>query len=286
MPIDPSLAIGAELPVQEFSWSTSDVQLYQLALGAGGKPTDERELRYLADREPRVLPTFATVAANFHATERPNVSFPGVEIDLAKVVHGSQEVTVHRPLPARGSAKLETRITDVWDKGKAAVVVQESTATGSDGQPLWSARSSIFARGEGGFGGERGPSESIALPDRAADFEVTTPTLPQQALLYRMCGDRNPLHSDPQFASAAGFPAPILHGLCTYGIVCKAVVDTALDADPEQLRGFRARFAGVVFPGETLRTRIWRDEGRLLVAATVVERDDAPALSDVVVTTA
>ncbi|KAA0021991.1 MaoC/PaaZ C-terminal domain-containing protein [Antrihabitans cavernicola] len=286
MPIDPAVAIGAELPSQQFAWETSDVQLYQLALGAGAKPTDKAELKYLHDREPQVLPTFATVAATFHATEAPKVSYPGVEIDLAKVVHGSQEVTVHRPLPAAGKATSTTRISDIWDKGKAAVVVSETTTLGEDGTPLWTSRSSIFARGEGGFGGERGPSESIPLPDRAPDFDVTTPTLPQQALLYRMCGDRNPLHSDPDFATAAGFPAPILHGLCTYGIVCKAAVDAALDGDATRVAGFKARFAGVVFPGETLRTRIWREDGRLLIAAGVVERDDAPALADVVLTVA
>lgn len=286
MPIDPNIAIGAELPVQEFTWTSSDVQLYHLGIGAGARPLDARELRYLTDGKPQVLPTFATVVANIHATEAPKVSFPGVEIDLAKVVHGSQEVTVHRPIPAEGSARTTTRISEVWDKGKAAVIVQESTTTDLDGNPLWTARSSIFARGEGGFGGERGPSESVALPDREPDFESSVPILPQQALLYRMCGDRNPLHSDPEFASAAGFPAPILHGLCTFGMVCKAAVDMALESDATQVKGYRARFAGVVYPGENLRVRIWRDAGRLLISATVPDRDDSPALADVVLTLA
>ncbi|QYB01824.1 MaoC family dehydratase N-terminal domain-containing protein [Rhodococcus sp. USK10] len=284
MPIDPNIALGAELPTQEFSWTSSDVQHYHLALGAGARPLDERELRYLTDGTPQVLPTFATVAANFHATEAPSVSFPGVEIDLAKVVHGTQEVTVHRPIPPEGKARTTTRIAEVWDKGKAAVIVQESATTDLDGTPLWTGRSSIFARGEGGFGGERGPSRSVTLPDRPADVEVDTPVLPQQALLYRMCGDRNPLHSDPKFASAAGFPAPILHGLCTYGMVCKAAVDAVLDSDAAQVAGFRVRFAGVVFPGETLHTRIWKEQGRLLISATVPERGHAPALADVVLT--
>ncbi|MCQ4117659.1 MaoC/PaaZ C-terminal domain-containing protein [Rhodococcus tibetensis] len=286
MPIDPNIAIGAELPTLEFSWTASDVQHYHLALGAGSRPLDEKELRYLTDRTPQVLPTFATVAANFHATDAPRVSFPGVEIDLASVVHGSQEVTVHRPLPPEGKARTTTRIAEVWDKGKAAVIVQESATTDVDGVPLWTSRSSIFARGEGGFGGERGPSQAVELPGRAADAEVDIPVLPQQALMYRMCGDRNPLHSDPQFAAAAGFPAPILHGLCTYGIVCKAVVDTMLDSDASLVAGFKARFAGVVFPGETLHVRIWKEAGLLLISATIPERDNAPALADVVLTIA
>ena len=207
MPIDPSVAIGAELPSQDFSWTSSEVQLYNLGIGAGSRPTDPAELRYLSDGRSQVLPTFATVAATFHAVEPPKVSFPGVEIDLAKVVHGSQEVVVHAPIPADGKGRTTTRIAEVWDKGKAAVIVQESTTVDPEGNPLWTARSSIFARGEGGFGGERGPSESVELPDREPDVEVDVPTLPQQALLYRLCGDRNPLHSDPEFAKGAGFPS-------------------------------------------------------------------------------
>ncbi|MEV5836519.1 MaoC/PaaZ C-terminal domain-containing protein [Nocardia sp. NPDC052112] len=281
MPIDPKIALGAELPSREFAWTPSDAQLYQLGLGAGMRWTDPAELRYLDDRTPQVLPTFATVAATFHDTEPPQVKFPGIDIDLAKVVHGHQEVEVHRPIPASGKATSTGRITELWDKGSAAVVVQEQTVTGSDGEPLWTARSSIFAKGEGGFGGERGPSTKAELPDHAPDFDVTTPTLPQQALLYRMCGDRNPLHSDPEFARAAGFPNPILHGLCTYGIVCKTATDTVLDSDASRVTGFRARFAGVLYPGETIRTRIWRAEGELIISATVVERDDAPVLADV-----
>ncbi|WP_280234691.1 MaoC family dehydratase [Nocardia cyriacigeorgica] len=281
MPIDPKIALGAELPSREFAWTASDVQLYQLGLGAGARWTDAAELRYLDDRTPQVLPTFATVAQTLHETEPPKVSFPGIDIDLAKVVHGSQEIVVHRPIPASGKATSTGRISEIWDKGSAAVVVQENTITGSDGAPLWTARSSIFAKGEGGFGGERGPSTKSELPDRAPDFDVTTPTLPQQALLYRMLGDRNPLHSDPEFARAAGFPNPILHGLCTYGIVCKTATDTALDSDASRVTGFRARFAGVLYPGETIRTRIWKSDGELTIAASVVDRDDAPVLADV-----
>ncbi|AXK86790.1 N-terminal half of MaoC dehydratase [Nocardia farcinica] len=284
MPIDPSVALGAQLPSREFAWTPSDVQLYHLGLGAGTRWTDEAELRYLDDREPQVLPTFATVAQTLHETEPPKVSFPGIDIDLAKVVHAYQEVQVHRPIPAAGKATSTGRISELWDKGSAAVIVQEHTITGSDGAPLWTTRSSIFAKGEGGFGGERGPSTRTELPDRDPDAEVAIPTLPQQALLYRMLGDRNPLHSDPAFAKAAGFPAPILHGLCTYGLVCKAATDTVLDSDATRVTGFRARFAGVLFPGETIRARIWRGAGELTIAATVADRDDAPVLGDVTLT--
>ncbi|APA95329.1 MaoC family dehydratase [Nocardia seriolae] len=284
MPIDLNVALGAKIPAREFSWSAGDVQTYNLALGAGNRWTDPAELRYVDDRDPAVLPSFATVAPSFHETEPPKVKFDGIDIDLAKVVHGSQEIIVHRPIPASGKGSVSGRISEIWDKGSNAVIWREDTAVGSDGEVLWTARSSIFAKGEGGFGGDRGPSTKTELPDRAPDFEVLTPTLPQQALLYRMCGDRNPLHSDPEFARNAGFPNPILHGLCTYGLVLKTATDTVLSSDVSRVKGFRARFAGVMYPGETLRSRIWQQDGELIIAVTVVERDDAPILADVVLT--
>ncbi|TNC29032.1 MaoC/PaaZ C-terminal domain-containing protein [Amycolatopsis alkalitolerans] len=285
MPIDPERAIGADLGEVTFAWTPSDVLLYHLALGAGSNPVDPKELRYAYERELRVLPTFATVAANLRTFEPPAVRMPGVDIDLAKVVHGTQAVTVHRPIPVEGKAVARTRIVDVQDKGKAAVVLNETTVHDADGNPLWTAQSSIFARGEGGFGGKRGTSDKIELPGREPDETIITATLPQQALLYRLCGDRNPLHADPEFARAAGFDVPILHGLCTYGIVAKAVTDAMLDADVTRVKSFSARFAGIVLPGETLRTQVWQDGSRLLVRTSTVERD-APALSDAVLTTA
>ncbi|MGH3952047.1 MAG: MaoC/PaaZ C-terminal domain-containing protein [Pseudonocardiaceae bacterium] len=284
MPIDPSVAIGADLGETQFSWESSDVLLYHLGIGAGADPVSPRELRYAYERDLRVLPSFATVAPNLRTFEPPKVSFPGVEIDLARVVHGRQSITVHRPIPVAGKAVARGRIVDVFDKGKAAVVVQEIEVIDANGGPLWTALSSIFAHGEGGFGGERGPSDKVELPDREPDTVVQTPTLPQQALLYRLCGDRNPLHADPEFARAAGFDAPILHGLCTYGIVLKAVADALLDGDPHRVRSWSARFAGLVLPGETLRTSIWHEGGRFLVTTHSMDRD-APVLADAVLTT-
>lgn len=281
MPIDLTVALGAELEPVEFSWTSSDVQLYHLALGAGGDPMDPRELRYLADGTPQVLPTFSSVAATFHMTEPPKVNFPGVDIELSRVLHASEAVTVPAPLPPSGSGRAVTRVTDIWDKGKAAVLLNETTVTGPDGTVLWSTKRSIFARGEGGFGGERGPSTSSETPDRAPDFEIDIPVLGQQALLYRLCGDRNPLHSDPGFAAAAGFPRPILHGLCTYGMTCKALVDTVLDGDASRVGSYGARFAGVVFPGETIRANVWREGDRYVGVVTAPGRDDVTVLSDV-----
>lgn len=281
MAIDLDVALGAEFGQVEFSWTATNVQLYNLALGAGADPMDPRELSYVVDGKPQVLPTFGCVAASFNEVDPPKVSWPGVEIDLAKILHASEKVTVPAPLPPSGSARAISRIVEVWDKGKAAVVVLETSVTSTDGTPLWTQQRSIFARGEGGFGGERCPSTVTELPDRAPDFEIDIPVAPQQALLYRLCGDRNPLHSDPAFAAAAGFDRPILHGLCTYGMTCKAAVDTALDGDAGAVRSFGARFAGVVFPGETLRARLWKDGDRLVGNVVAPARDDAAILNDV-----
>jgi acyl dehydratase len=283
VPVDPSVAVGAELPPVDFSWSSSDVLLYHLALGAGGDPVDARELRYATEDATedglQVLPTFSVVAPSVHATDAPRVEYPGISIDLTKVLHGTQRIDVHRRLPAEGKARAVTRVTDVWDKGSAAVIVTETVVTDLDGAPMWTNTSSIFARGEGGFGGSRGPSAAPAAPERAADTVLVTPTLPQQALWYRLLGDRNPLHSSPAFAERAGFPRPILHGLCTYGMVAKALVDNLLDGDVARMAAFEVRFAGIVFPGETLRTSVWRTETGYRLATTVDERDGAPVLA-------
>ena len=273
MPIDPGVAIGADLPEQTLTWSASDVLLYHLALGARAD-----QLQYVYERDLRVLPTFAVVTPTLGHTDPPRVSMPGIEVDLSAALHGRQELTVHHPLPVEGSAPARSRVVDVYDKGAAAIIVTETVTK------FFTLRNNIFVRGEGGFGGARGPSTRVQPPTREPDAVVLCPTWPEQALWYRLCGDRNPLHVDPGFAALAGFPRPILHGLCTYGIVAKAAVDTMLDADPTRLKGYTARFAGVVFPGETLRIRIWRQHGGLLLIATVVERDDAPALTDALLT--
>ena len=175
MPIDLDEALGAELEPAEFSWTSNDVQLYHLGLGAGGDPMDKRELRYLTDETPQVLPTFGNVAQSFHMTKPPTVQFPGIDIELSKVLHASEAVSVPGPIPAAGTGIAVTRFTDIWDKGKAAVIWSETTVTAPDGTLLWTQKRSIFARGEGGFGGERGPSTTSEPPERAPDFELSIP---------------------------------------------------------------------------------------------------------------
>ena len=293
MPIDPGVAVGAQLPERVFSWESSDVLLYHLGIGAGSQPGDNLDpaaLRYTLEGDDlQVLPSFGVVAPTFHETDPPPLDLPGCDINLSQVVHGSQAVEVHGPIPSCGSATLHTRISDVWDKGKAAVIWQDGRVVSAEGDTLWTVRSSIFVRGEGGWGGDRGSSTAVQLPDRAPDCDVSYDVTPQQALLYRLCGDRNPLHADPEFAKAAGFPAPILHGLCSYGIVLRTVTDELFSSNAEKVRGFSARFAGVVFPGETIRVRGWEVEEGIAVSATIRgdgERDDAPVLADCVLTPA
>ncbi|HET7689828.1 MAG TPA: MaoC/PaaZ C-terminal domain-containing protein [Nocardioidaceae bacterium] len=287
MPIDPQKAIGAELPPLPVSWGFSDVLLYHLALGAGSNPGDQldaKALRYTLENDLQVLPTFAVIAPTLHETDAPSLDLPGCDINLAQVVHGAQEVHLAGPLPTDASGlTLTRRISDVWDKGKAAVIWQEHEARDTDGNLVYSTRSSIFVKGEGGFGGSRGDAEPVVLPHREPDAVTSYTTTPQQALLYRLCGDRNPLHADPAFAEMAGFPAPILHGLCTYGITARLVVDALLDGDVARVGGFAARFAGVVYPGETIKVAAWDEGDRIVVSATVGD-DDRPALADCVLT--
>jgi acyl dehydratase len=278
MPIDPAVALAADPIVSEISWQASDVLLYHLALGAGADPLSERELAYVTEMGDVVLPTFAVVAPSLRLTEPPRVSYPGVEVDLRSILHASQRIEVHTALPRDGKATISTAVTGLHDRGSAAVIVVDTDAVDDAGQALWTSSMRMYSRGEGGFGGERGPAGPPGPPDREPDHVLETATLPQQALWYRLLGDRNPLHSSPEVASAAGFPRPILHGLCTFGLVTRAVVDEVLDGDAASVRAVETRFVGVVYPGETLRTSVWRTPERIVFSTQVADRD-APALA-------
>ncbi|GGK54776.1 MaoC/PaaZ C-terminal domain-containing protein [Streptomyces flaveus] len=287
MPIDPAKALAAEPRTGEITWNHKDVQLYHLGIGAGVPATDPDELRYTLESRLHVLPSFATVAGAGSPGVIGGLSMPGVEVDLAHVLHGGQSIELHRPIPAEGKAVATARIAAVYDKGKAAILVMRTEVADDEG-PLWTNDAQIFVRGEGGFGGERGPSTRLDPPTGDPSREVERHVREDQALLYRLSGDWNPLHADPEFAKRAGFDRPILHGLCTYGITLKAVVDTLLGGDVARVRSYSTRFAGVVFPGETLRIRMWQDgqggqDGRVRVTVTAVERDDAPVLADTIV---
>ncbi|MER6027936.1 MaoC/PaaZ C-terminal domain-containing protein [Streptomyces sp. NPDC001851] len=283
MPIDAAKALAAEPRTGEIAWTTKDVQLYHLGIGAGIPATDPGELRYTLESRLHVLPSFATVAGSGAPGVISGLSMPGVEVELAKVLHGGQALRIHRPIPAEGTATATNRLAAVYDKGKAAILVLRTEVADADG-PLWTNDAQIFVRGEGGWGGDRGPSTRLDPPAGEPDETVDRAVREDQALLYRLSGDWNPLHADPDFARRAGFDKPILHGLCTYGITLKAVVDTLLGGEVSRVRSYTTRFAGVVYPGETLRIRMWREEGRVRVAVSAVrERDDVPVLTDTVV---
>ncbi|MBI3784358.1 MAG: MaoC family dehydratase N-terminal domain-containing protein [Deltaproteobacteria bacterium] len=278
MPIDLKKALGATLPASTASWGADNVILYHLGIGAGaGKPTDPKELEYTYERNLKVLPSFAVVPV-FGAIGGMN-SIPGIEVNLMMVLHGEQEVIIHRPIPTEATVESTAKVAAIHDKGKAAVIVMDVDSKEKGGAPLFTNRFTIFARGEGGFGGDPGPKASNEAPTREPDAVVESPTVSHQALLYRLSGDKNPLHADPDFAKMGGFDTPILHGLCSFGIVCKATVDKMLDGAVDKVAGYGARFAGVVFPGETIVTSMWKEGNKIVLAAKTKERG-TPVISN------
>ncbi|CAM2978118.1 acyl dehydratase [Williamsia muralis] len=282
MAIDRLAALAAEPSVREVSWTERDVLLYHLGIGAGADPVAPAELRWVYEKNISVLPTFAMVAGQGVSAgdiAPPGMNLPGIDIDLRKILHGGQSLTMHGPIPASGSGVLSSRVADVWDKGKAAVIVLEQAAADVDGNPLWTSEMQIWARGEGGFGGPAGPETSAVAPDRAPDKVLRSPTTARQALVYRLSGDMNPLHADPDFAAHAGFDRPILHGLASYGVVCKAVVDDILGGDADAVDTFSARFAGSIYPGEAIETSVWREDNRLILHAVCPDRDGQAVLT-------
>jgi acyl dehydratase len=271
MPIDPDLALASSHPHLQDSWDADRVLLYHLGIGAGARPTDPAELSYINERVLKVLPTFSVIPG-FEAV-RPAMQGPGLDYHLSKLLHGEQELTVHTPLPPEASIVTTPSVEAVYDKGKAALLVLRADTRTADGQELCTNRFRLFIRGEGGFGGDNGPSPESWEVTGEPDVRVEVPTLPQQAAIYRLSGDRNPLHIDPKFAERAGFDRPILHGLCTWGMVCKTVVDQALDGDPTVVRAWSGRFSGTVYPGETFIVSAWKHDDRFLVQVTLKERD-------------
>ncbi|CAJ1586860.1 MaoC/PaaZ C-terminal domain-containing protein [[Mycobacterium] wendilense] len=252
--------VSEAIPVR---WTKKDVLLY--ACGIGARP--DRDLEFLYEGHgPKVFPTFASIRGGAGPA---TLAKAGVHVDLSKILHGAQSVQLHRELPPEATATATGRITGVWDKGKAAVIDVETTVVDDDG-PLFTEAMSIFVRGAGGFGGERGPSTDgvNAPPDRAPDYALAFETRPEQAAIYRLSGDRNPIHIDPAFAREAGFDAPFLHGLCTYGIVGRAILATLCGNDPARFRSLEGRFASRVELGDTIVTKIWRSgHGTAIVSA-------------------
>jgi acyl dehydratase len=219
-----------------------------------------------------VFPTFAVVAGSGTASAGASAMSQIGSFNWALLVHGSQAITLHRPIPVEAQATTQDKVVAMYDKGKAAVVVMENEVTSSDGEPLWSTRSAVFIRGEGGWGGDRGPSGPQNEPpaDTAPSHEITLQTSPDQAFVYRLSGDRNPLHTDPAFAALGGFDRPILHGLCTYGFTGRALLGALADNDVTRFHHIEGRFSSPVMPGDALTVRIWRTDHGVAVFTTSV----------------
>lgn len=254
-----------------FSYGDRETMLYALGVGMGRDPLDETELAFVFEKTAlKTVPSMATVLARV-----PLLRDSGY--DYTKVLHGEQRLTLHRPLPPEGEIIADSRVTEAYDKGagKGAVIyTEQKVRSAGDGQPLFTILSTTFARGDGGFGGPAGSGpEPHTIPDRKPDMTRTLETRKDQALLYRLNGDRNPLHSDPELAKRVGFPVPILHGLCTYGTACKAVLQTVCGYDHTKITSFDVRFSSPVYPGESIATDMWKDGNVLSFRCRVPERN-------------
>ena len=283
MPIFYPDILDQKTAARTFSYGDKDVMLYALGVGMSHNPMDERELAFTYEKDLKVIPTAATVLSS--AMGRPARGEGQVEqkpghrpsqINFLMVVHGEQKVELHKPLSTSGTFTAEGRTIGAYDKGKdkGAVIVNETVWTDEKGEKVATLTGSTFARGDGGFGGpSEGQPEPHTIPSRKADLSVDIPTREDQALLYRLNGDRNPLHSDPDSAKRSGFPRPILHGLCTYGITCRAVLQAITGYDPDQILSHQARFSAPVFPGDVITVDLWKDGRNISFEARVAARN-------------
>lgn len=275
MPIDLDKALGAALPAVDFSWNEDTLMLYALGAGVGiGQDQTSREvLQYTFENGLRALPTFGVVPSFPMLMGLMNV--PALSFNPMMLLHGEQYLEVlETPIPTSATTTTTGKITGIHDKGKGALVVIEAITTRDGGKPVFKNEFGIFLRGEGGFGGSPGPAATNEAPKRAPDKTVETPTLTHQALLYRLSGDKNPLHADPGFAKMGGFEKPILHGLCTFANVGRAVLQAYAADDPTRFRSIRVRFARPVMPGETIVTEMWQESPTdVVVQAKAKERN-------------
>jgi acyl dehydratase len=276
MPINPN-AVGTTSDPVERSWTSKDALLYAVGVGAGLD-----ELQYTTENsrgiDQQVLPTFAVIAGI-----GGNAMAEIGDFNFAMLVHGEQAIQVHKPIPVEGTVRTVSKITAIWDKGSGAVIETEAECVDAKtGEPQFTNRSAVFIRGEGGWGGDRGPSGGRnAAPERAPDHAVTYETRADQALTYRLSGDRNPLHSDPAFAAMAGFEKPILHGLCTYGFTGRALLHTLCGGEAARFKSMEGRFSRPVYPGDTLTVSMWvlpeadnATGGAQAVFQTTTQRDE------------
>lgn len=256
MPLNPA-AVGAVGDIRTMSWNSKDALLYAVGIGAG-----QSDLPFTTentkDIQQVVFPTFAVVAGSGTASAGKSAMSEIGSFNFAMLVHGSQAITLHRPIPVEAEVTVQDKVVAMYDKGKAAVVVTEAETKLKSGELLWTTRSSVFIRGEGGWDGDRGPSGPQNVPpERTPDHEVTLQTSPDQAFVYRLSGDRNPLHTDPSFAAIGGFDRPILHGLCSYGFTGRALLAALCNNDVTKFHHIEGRFSSPVMPGDALTVRMW-----------------------------
>jgi len=253
------------------SYSDRETMLYALGIGMGRDPLNTDELPFVYENGLKAIPTMTTVIGWGRAATLGRSG-----INYMMVVHGEQRLTMHKPLPAIADVVFDERVTGVFDKGPkgAIILLEREMRDQKSNDKLCTATATIVARGDGGFGGpSEGAPEPHVLPTRAPDLVHEGDTRPDQAFLYALSGDRNPLHRDPSFAKMAGFPRPILHGLCTYGTACRSVLSTVCKYDPAKITGFDARFSAPVFPGETIVTEMWVDGPIVSFRSKLKERD-------------
>lgn len=269
MPIDPKL-VGTKLPQMEYIYTSRDVMLYALGIGAGDEP---EELKFVYENDLQVLPTFGVIPP-FGAL-MAIVGMEGMDFNLAMLLHGEQYLELFRPIPVEGRLVSHPHISAIYDKGKGALVEIDVDTKDEKGETIFMNRFSTFIRGEGGFGGERGPEPGFEAPERDPDRIVEMKTLPRQAMLYRLSGDLNPLHVDPGFAAIGGFEKPILHGLCSFGFAGRAVLQEYCANETARFKAVKVRFSRHVYPGETIVTEMWQEkEDQVIFRCKTAERGE------------
>ena len=273
MAIDYDRLLNWPLPEIQQKLTAKDTMLYALGLGLGADPMDEKQLRFVYERDLQALPTMSVVLAPLGFWMKA----PEVGVDWKKLLHGEQAITLHRQVPAEGEIVGRSRVAALVDKGKdrgALAFIERTISDAATGETIATLNSTSFLRGDGGFGGPSGPTpEPHELPAREPDAICDLPTLTQAALIYRLSGDYNPLHADPDIARHAGFRQPILHGLCSLGVAGHAILRTICDYNPARMRSLKLRFSSPVYPGETIRTEMWVDGAEISFRARVLERD-------------